>query len=109
MREAVRARVVSGAEGLRSGVARRLRLRCTSPPRRIAFTAHVADVRGVDGMGELHVGHSGYVGMGPIGGGGTTGGVVPPPPPGRAGERGERESTRLDSPHQPISYAVFFL
>src|SRR5256712_6126297 len=88
MREAVRARVVIGADGLRSVVARRLGLRCTSPPRRIAFTAHVADVRGVDGMGELHVGRSGYVGMGPIGGGVTTVGGGPTPPPGRAGAGG---------------------
>ena len=78
MREAVRARVVIGADGLRSVVARRLGLRCTSPPRRIAFMAHVADVRGMDGMGELHVGRSGYVGMGPIGGGVTTVALVLP-------------------------------
>ena len=78
VREAVRARVVIGADGLRSVVARRLGLRCTSPPRRIAFTAHVADVRGMDGMGELHVGRSGYVGMGPIGGGVTTVALVLP-------------------------------
>src|SRR5437879_696477 len=78
MRETVRARVVIGADGLRSVVARRLRLRRTSPPRRIAFTAHVADVAGVDGMGELHVGRSGYVGMGPIGGGVTTVALVVP-------------------------------
>jgi len=88
MREAVRARVVIGADGLRSVVARRLGLRCTSPPRRIAFTAHVADVRGVDGMGELHVGRSGYVGMGPIGGGVTTVALVLPLARVRAGERG---------------------
>src|SRR5439155_12346557 len=87
MREAVRARVVIGADGLRSVVARRLGLRCTSPPRRIAFTAHVADVRGVDGMGELHVGPSGYVGMGPIGGGVTTVALVLPLGRVRAGER----------------------
>src|SRR5207302_970654 len=87
MREAVRARVVVGADGLRSVVARRLGLRCTSPPRRIAFTAHVADVRGVDGMGELHVGRSGYVGMGPIGGGGTTVALGLPLARVRAGER----------------------
>jgi len=78
MRETVRARVVIGADGLRSVVARRLGLRRTSPPRRIAFTAHVADVAGVDGMGELHVGRSGYVGMGPIGGGVTTVALVVP-------------------------------
>src|SRR5256712_418183 len=88
MREAVRARVVIGADGLRSVVARRLRLRCTSPPRRIAFTAHVADVAGVDGVGELHVGRSGYVGVGPIGGRGAPGGRAPPPAPRRPGGGG---------------------
>src|SRR5438132_9093369 len=88
MREAVRARVVIGADGLRSVVARRLGLRCTSPPRRIAFTAHVADVRGMDGMGELHVGRSGYVGMGPIGGGVTTVALVLPLARVRAGAGG---------------------
>src|SRR2546428_5045673 len=87
-RETLRARVVVGADGLRSVVARRLGLRCTSPPRRIAFTAHVADVRGMDGMGELHVGRSGYVGMGPIGGGGATVGLGLPPAPGGAGAGG---------------------
>jgi len=49
-----------------------------SAPRRIAFTAHVADVAGVDGMGELHVGDCGYVGLGPIGGGVTTVALVLP-------------------------------
>ena len=88
VREAVRARVVIGADGLRSVVARRLGLRCTSPPRRIAFTAHVADVRGMDGMGELHVGRSGYVGMGPIGGGVTTVALVLPLARVRAGAGG---------------------
>lgn len=88
MREAVRARVVIGADGLRSVVARRLGLRCTSPPRRIAFTAHVADVLGIDGMGELHVGRSGYVGMGPIGGGVTTVALVLPLARVRAGAGG---------------------
>src|SRR5438445_9854155 len=88
MRETVRARVVIGADGLRSVVARRLGLRRTSPPRRIAFTAHVADVAGVDGMGELHVGRSGYVGMGPIGGGVTTVALVVPLARGRPGRWG---------------------
>jgi geranylgeranyl reductase family protein len=87
-RETLRARVVVGADGLRSVVARRLGLRCTSPPRRIAFTAHVADVRGMDGMGELHVGRSGYVGMGPIGGDVTTVALVLPLARVRAGAGG---------------------
>lgn len=72
------ARVVIGADGLRSVVARRLGLVRTSPPRRIAFSAHVADVAGVDGVGELHVGPHGYVGLGPIGGGVTTVALVVP-------------------------------
>jgi len=77
-REACRARVTIGADGLRSVVARRLGLVRTAPPRRVAFTAHVADVAGVDGMGELHVSHWGYVGLGPVGAGITTVALVVP-------------------------------
>jgi len=77
-RETAKARVVVGADGLRSVVARRLGLARTSLPRRIAFTAHVADVAGVDEMGELHVSERGYVGLGPIGGGITTVALVVP-------------------------------
>jgi len=72
------ARVVVGADGLHSVVARRLGLLRTSPPRRVAFTAHVAHVDGVDGMGELHVGRRGYVGLGPIGEDVTTVALVVP-------------------------------
>src|SRR5207244_9242877 len=71
-------RVVVGADGLRSVVARRLGLVRSSPPRRVAFSAHVADVAGIDGVGELHVGERGYVGLGPIGGGVTTVALVVP-------------------------------
>jgi geranylgeranyl reductase family protein len=77
-REVVSARVVVAADGLHSLVARRLSLARRSAPHRVAFTAHVADVAGVDGMGELHVGHSGYVGLGPIGGDVTTVALVLP-------------------------------
>jgi flavin-dependent dehydrogenase len=73
-----RTRVVVGADGLRSVVARRLGLIRHSPPQRIAFAAHVADVRGVDGVGELHVSDRGYVGLGPVGGGITTVALVQP-------------------------------
>jgi len=73
-----RTRVVIGADGLRSVVARRLGLIRHSPPERIAFAAHVADVRGVDGVGELHVSDRGYVGLGPVGGGITTVALVLP-------------------------------
>src|SRR5205823_8681355 len=71
-RETYGSRIVVGADGLRSVVARRLGLVCYSPPRRFAFTAHVADVSGVDELGELHVSDRGYVGLGPVGGGITT-------------------------------------
>lgn len=77
-REVVPARVVVAADGLHSLVARRLRLARRSAPHRIAFTAHVADVAGVNGMGELHVGDCGYVGLGPIGEGVTTVALVLP-------------------------------
>ncbi len=89
-REAFRARITIGADGLRSVVARRLGLVRTAPPRRVAFTAHVADVAGVDGVGELHVGDHGYVGMGPVGGGVTTVALVVP----QAAVRHERRDFR---------------
>src|SRR5207247_4341775 len=84
------ARVVVGADGLRSVVARRLGLVRSASPRRIAFTAHVSDVAGVDGVGELHVGEHGYVGMGPAGGGATTAALVVPLSAVREGRRGYR-------------------
>ena len=89
-REVCRARVTIGADGLRSVVARRLGLVRTAPPRRVAFTAHVADVAGVDGVGELHVSDHGYVGMGPVGGGVTTVALVVP----QAAVRRERRDFR---------------
>ena len=86
------ARVIVGADGLHSVVARRLGLVRTSPPRRVAFTAHVAHVNGVDGMGELHVGRCGYVGLGPIGEDVTTVALVVP----LAAVRGRTQDFRRD-------------
>ncbi len=77
-REACRARVVVGADGLHSLIARRLGLRRASPPRRIAFSVHIAGVDGVEEMGEMHIGEQGYVGLGPIGDGVTTVALVLP-------------------------------
>ncbi len=77
-RDVYRSRIVVGADGLRSVVARRLGRVRTIGPRRIAFTAHVADVAGVHDLGEMHVGRPGYVGLGPIGGGVTTVALVVP-------------------------------
>jgi geranylgeranyl reductase family protein len=77
-RETYRAGVVVGADGLRSVVARRLGTVIRTAPYRIAFTAHVAGVRGVHDLGEMHVGRPGYVGLGPIGDGVTTVALVLP-------------------------------
>jgi flavin-dependent dehydrogenase len=75
-----RARVVVGADGLRSVVARRLGLARRMGPRRIAFSAHYADVAGVGACGEMHIGRPGYVGLGPIGEDVTTVALVLPAP-----------------------------
>ncbi|MFL5510351.1 MAG: NAD(P)/FAD-dependent oxidoreductase, partial [Gemmatimonadaceae bacterium] len=66
-----RGRYVVGADGLRSVVARRLRL--VKPnrvwPRRIALVAHYTGVQGVTDMGEMHVDYDGYFGIVDVGGG----------------------------------------
>ncbi len=77
-RESYHARVVVGADGLHSVVARRLGLRRAGVPRRLAFAAHLTDVAGVEEQGELHVSRLGYVGLGPIGHGETTVALVLP-------------------------------
>lgn len=81
----IRARVVVGADGLRSMVARRLGLaRRARWPRRIAFVAHY---RGVDGMGdcgEMHVSADGYCGLADVGHGVTNVAVVVPAAAARA-------------------------
>jgi flavin-dependent dehydrogenase len=93
-RETYASRVVVGADGVRSVVARRLGLVRSSPPRRVAFTAHVTDVAGIDGVGELHVGEHGYVGLGPVGDGITTVALVVPLETVREGRRGNRDFRR---------------
>jgi flavin-dependent dehydrogenase len=69
----VRARVVIGADGLGSVVARRLRLtRRLRWPRRIALVTHYKGVADVGEHGEMHVAPDGYVGIADVGGGLTT-------------------------------------
>lgn len=66
----VRARLVIGADGLRSVVVRRLGLlRRTPRLRKLALTAHVHGVGALDGMGELYVRRDGCVGVAAVGGG----------------------------------------
>ena len=76
----IRSRIVIGADGLRSVVARRLGYRRSGPPRRIAYSAHAAEVADVTDVGEMHIGPAdqGYVGMGPIGHGETPVALVVP-------------------------------
>jgi len=62
-RQAVRARLTIGADGLRSVVARRIGRRRHGVPARVAFVAHVAGVPGLDGYAEMHVGDHGYAGL----------------------------------------------
>jgi flavin-dependent dehydrogenase len=65
-----RAHLVIGADGLRSIVARRLRVgRAAHWPRRVAFVSHYRGVEGVTTHGEMHVERDGYVGLAPVDGG----------------------------------------
>jgi menaquinone-9 beta-reductase len=66
-RHSIHARLIVGADGLRSVVARRMGRRTYGRPRRMAFVAHVAGVQGMSRMAELHFGRAGYVGLNPIG------------------------------------------
>jgi geranylgeranyl reductase family protein len=75
----IRAPIVIGADGLRSVVAKRLRLAQTQRwPRRLALVTHYANVRDVGEHGEMHVEHDGYVGIADVGNGLTTVALVVP-------------------------------
>ena len=75
----VRARLVIGADGLRSVVARRLGVARRLPwPRRIAFVTHYRGVRDVGERGEMHVERDGYLGIASVGGGETNVALVVP-------------------------------
>jgi flavin-dependent dehydrogenase len=66
----LRARLVIGADGLRSVVARRAKLAHRSRwPRRVAFVSHFRGVMGVGPRGEMLVEHDGYMGIAAVGGG----------------------------------------
>lgn len=70
------ARIAIGADGLNSRVAHQLRLACRGGPTRVALVAHARGVAGMSGVGEMHVGPQGYVGLAPLGGGITNVAVV---------------------------------
>ncbi len=79
-----RSRVVVGADGLHSLVARRLGLSRHGGPRRLALVAHLADVEGMGDYGEMFLGRGRYVGLAPIGGGKVNAAAVVPAAEGRA-------------------------
>jgi flavin-dependent dehydrogenase len=75
----VRARIVVGADGLRSVVARRLGLARTARwPRRVAFVSHFRGVADIGDCGEMHVSRDGYCGLADVGGGITNVALVVP-------------------------------
>lgn len=64
----VQSRIVVGADGLRSVVGRRLGLvRTRAWPRRIGLVSHYRGVRGMRGMGEMHVDAQGYLALAEVG------------------------------------------
>ena len=75
----ISARLVVGADGLRSTVARRLGLaRSARWPRRIALVTHFQGVGNIGIYGEMHVEADGYVGIADVGHGVTTVALVVP-------------------------------
>jgi len=83
-RDIRRARLVVGADGLRSVVGRRLGLVRSAPwPRRMALVAHFEGVRGVGPYGEMHVAGDGYLGIADVGNGRTNVALVVPTHRGR--------------------------
>jgi len=73
----VEARIVIGADGLRSVVARRLGLaRRFRWPTRYAFVSHFRRVAGIGDCGEMHVFDDGYCGLADVGGGATNVAIV---------------------------------
>jgi len=74
----VDARMVVGADGLRSVIARALGRRRRVGEHRLALVAQVAEVKGLHGVGEIFVGTRGYAGIAPLPGGAANVAVVLP-------------------------------
>ena len=105
-----RAHFVVGADGLRSVVARRLRLaRVARWPRRLSLIGHYADVGDVDDYVEMHVERDGFVGIADVGAGVTT--VAAVFPERRATEMSGDRAGFLDrwlasKPHLAVRFAT---
>jgi len=72
----VSSRIVIGADGLNSRVARQFGLARRGGPTRAALVAHALGIAGMGDVGEMHVGPAGYVGLAPLAGGITNVAVV---------------------------------
>ncbi|MDQ6827659.1 MAG: NAD(P)/FAD-dependent oxidoreductase [Gemmatimonadota bacterium] len=73
------ARIVVGADGLRSIVARKLGVTHTArTPHRFAFVSHFTGIAGMGDCGEMHLHRDGYIGLADVGGGVTNVGLVVP-------------------------------
>ncbi len=77
-RRTIGARVVAGADGLRSRVARIAGLHRQGVLRRLAIVARMRGVAGMGDRAELHVSRQGYVGLNPLGDGVTNVALVIP-------------------------------
>lgn len=63
----LRARLVVGADGLRSIVARRLGLTGRLPKlRKVSLTAHLTGIRDIDRFGEMHIARRSCAGLAPV-------------------------------------------
>jgi flavin-dependent dehydrogenase len=87
---AFHAPLVVGADGLHSRVAGWMGVARSGAPRRVALVAHVANVRGMSDLGEMHVARDAYVGLADVGRGLTNVAAVADVdalPPGTAEQR----------------------
>ncbi len=75
----VSARLIVGADGLHSRVARRLGVARQGRRRRFAFVTHAVDVCGMGEVGEMFVAAGAYVGLAPVGRGLTNVAAVAEP------------------------------
>lgn len=85
----IRARLVVGADGLRSVVARAMGRRTRVGPRRLALVAQIGHVGGLHGVGEIFVARSGFAGIAPLPGGAANVAVVLPASRARRGMTGQ--------------------
>lgn len=75
-RKTLTGRVVIGADGLKSRVARILGVARRGRRRRLALVTHYEGVAGMEDVGEMHVGPASYLGLAPVGRGLTNVAVV---------------------------------